>query len=348
MMKHHFPIPSYLLHILMLFWPCFLQAKIIEDSRPLAFGFSKVFFASDHAERLSLKNISAKEHEAKIASFCQTLEKKYRSYGWQDNPCGSISWKADLTSKDGHPLLYAVFGDGPNSTLFLGGVHPDEKTPIQIAFRLANYLKEHPGLYQEQKTKIIIAPLVCPDGFFLDQPLRTNKQVDANRNFPTMDWHEKAIASWSKNKNGSLRYFPGYFPGTELETLFQMQLITAYRPSKIFSIHAPLGFLDYDGPYDHKGRGKIKAEHKDSHLVYSIAQKSENYKVMTYAYYPGSLGNYAGKERLIPTVTLELESTTPSYVNAYWQKFLPGFLESIRYTFDDQKHPLTGAINLDD
>ena len=55
--------------------------------------------------------------------------------------------------------------------------------------------------------------------------------------------------------------------------------------------------------------------------------------MVNFSIYPGSLGNYSGNERLIPTITLELQSTHPHKVDEYWQQFLPGFMEGIEYPF---------------
>ena len=45
--------------------------------------------------------------------------------------------------------------------------------------------------YWGKDKKIVIAPLVNPDGFFSKPPKRTNSRgVDINRNFPTRDWRQ--------------------------------------------------------------------------------------------------------------------------------------------------------------
>ena len=49
--------------------------------------------------------------------------------------------------------------------------------------------------------RIIIAPLVNPDGFVRQNPTRTNANgVDPNRNFFTEDWHSKAISGGKEEK----------------------------------------------------------------------------------------------------------------------------------------------------
>jgi protein MpaA len=149
-----------------------------------------------------------------------------------------------------------------------------------------------------------------------------------------MDWYGKAKQLWTDVRERSPKHFPGYFPNSEIETIFQIQLIDDYRPDKILSVHAPLGWLDYDGPGDGRPRRPLTAsEVRAKRLVKAIAENAKNYKVVDYTFFPGSLGNYAGNERRIPTVTLELKSTSPKMVEAYWQQFLPGLMQSFRYPY---------------
>lgn len=298
---------------------------------PLEQGFAKIKFVS--VDNLSQFRIPEEKKINDIKAFCQKLQTKFLSFHWKNAPCGDVTWKAKYYSVDRSPLIYAEFGQGTDTTLFLGGVHPDEYTPIHLAFKFARYLKDNPNIYMQNDIKVVVAPLVNPDGFFLDKPLRTNKLVDVNRNFLTMDWYDSSHKSWAGKKSSRTRYFPGYFPNTEIETFFQIQLIDEYSPAKIFSVHAPLGFLDYDGPGDQYTKiftDKAKTAKK---LVKEVSRKAQNYRIMNYSFYPGSLGNYAGKERDIPSLTLELETTQPSKVKQHWSQFLPGFLHTINESF---------------
>lgn len=272
-----------------------------------------------------------------IKSFCDRVTAQFRKYQWPDDACGKVLWKTDLVTKAGAPLIYAEFGSGEETTLLLGGVHPDELTPIPIAFRAARHLAENPGGLNEG-VRVIIAPLVNPDGFLRDKASRTNQNgIDLNRNFFTLDWYAKAKQLWVDRRSSVASHFPGFFPNSEVETIFQIQLIDAYKPDKILSIHAPLGFLDYDGPGDGLPKMMTPTQVKAKRLVTAISEKSRNYKVVDYNFYPGSLGNFAGQERHIPTVTLELESIEPKKVELYWTQFLPGIMQAVHYPFTSPK-----------
>lgn len=280
------------------------------------------------------KSMIEKDAKQKIiASFCDNVEQTMVKFSWKEKPCAGIPWQADLKTKTGYPLIYAVFGKGKNTTMILGGVHPDEITPIPIAFRVAKYLQQHPEVYSGD-AQIVVAPLVNPDGFLKTVPTRTNGNgIDLNRNFFTMDWYEKALSLWEIRRQKIASHFPGFFPNSEVETIFQIQLVDHYKPDKILTIHAPLGFLDYDGPGDGMANIMSMTQKRAKQLVQTISERSKNYKVVDYNFYPGSLGNFAGNERHIPTVTLELETTNPALVDTYWDQFLPGILQSIKYPF---------------
>jgi protein MpaA len=281
------------------------------------------------------RSIIAKGHDSTLVNgLCAELSTQFGNYPWERDACGKVPWQADLISTNGRPLIYTVFGSGEETTLLLGGVHPDELTPIPIAFRVARFLHEHPEVLAPN-SRVILAPLVNPDGFFRKKPSRTNHNgVDLNRNFFTMDWYEKARQLWIERRSRLSSHFPGHFPNSEIETIFQIQLIDRFRPDKIMSLHAPLGFLDYDGPGEgQKPQALTDTELKAKKLVTAVSEKSGNYRVIDYNFYPGSLGNFAGNERHIPTVTLELESTEPKKLDLYWRQFQPGILQAIRYPF---------------
>ena len=165
-------------------------------------------------------------------------------------PLQNIKWRVYGETKNKNPLIYTKIGSGSNTTLILGGVHADELTPMHLAFKFAQRLSQQKtDIHKLKNISFIIAPLVSPDGLFKNKPLRTNGLVDPNRNFLTRDWYKKYP---KKNTLKTRRYFPGFFPKTEKETLFQEYLVKKYKVKKIITIHAPLGFIDYDGPLEFK------------------------------------------------------------------------------------------------
>ena len=125
---------------------------------------------------------------SEFAVFSSDLQKHFGKLGWSDLHPERISWTYYRRSQMKRPLIYTTFGENTDDiTLMLAGVHGDENPSVYVMFRLAEFLKDNPALYRNKK--IIIAPLVNPDGFFKRTQTRTNAAgVDLNRNFPTRDW----------------------------------------------------------------------------------------------------------------------------------------------------------------
>jgi protein MpaA len=296
--------------------------------RGIAFYFLTSFFLTSQLIQASEKPVPTA-----IEKWCSEVEASVAQLKWKIKPCDRITWQTGGTSIDGRPLVFAEFGDAnsTNTTLVFSTVHGDEITPLYLGIQLANWLKERQG--DLQKTRVVIAPLVNPDGFFKRPRSRLNSRgVDVNRNFATRDWKTK------KHLVGTRR-FPGKEPMSEPETKFQADLIRKIHPQKILSIHSPLKEIDYDGP----------TALSLSRFPLDYARECERLKkklnAVSTGYYPGSLGNYAGHELGIPTVTLELPSTDANKAERYWKQFSHGIHTMIQFTVPnyvatnfDQKH----------
>jgi len=243
--------------------------------------------------------------------FLKELKKRFSEYGWNDLKPEVIGWEYHRTTAGKKPLFFATFGDNlENSTLMLGTVHGDEIPTAYVLFKFAEYLKENPELYEGRC--IVVAPLVNPDGFLANPPKRVNSRgVDPNRNFPTKSWNKDAVKHW-QGMSRSKRYYPGHRAGTESETSFQIALINRFKPQKILSLHSPLNVYDYDGP-------SVGLDVFEKWL--EKISRETNHPMKKLGVYPGSLGNYAGFERDIFVVTLELPSSEPKMGVQYYSQF---------------------------
>lgn len=250
----------------------------------------------------------AQDKGAEFNRFASELKGHFQNLGWKDLVIEKSDWEYHRKSGGNRPLMFTAFGKSSEKVaLFLGGVHGDENPSVYILFRLAQFLKKNPELYANKT--IVIAPLVNPDGFLSRPQRRTNSAgVDINRNFPTRDWKQ------SKKD----RYYSGPRANSENETKFQIALMNRFKPSHIISIHSPLGFNDYDGP----------SSDLDSLVIWLKKVSKENgLPFRRYQVFPGSLGNYAGMERGIHTLTLELPSSEASKGPAYFDQFKRMFLD---------------------
>ena len=269
-----------------------------------------------------------------VADWCAETGRAVRDLKWKIEPCSvagkSISWRTLGKSVKGRPLVFAEFGNPQalNRTLILSSVHGDEITPVYVGLQLISWLKEHESALVNGY--VVVAPMVNPDSF-LDQPRsRTNSNgVDVNRNFATSDWQNTALRLWKKKYRADPRRFPGERPRSEPETLFQEELIRYAKPQKILSIHSPLNHLDYDGPT------AITLSRFPREYVKECLNLRKRLKAVTTGFFPGSLGNYAGHELGIPTLTLELPSADATQAEKYWQQFSKGIKTMIEFSMPD-------------
>lgn len=272
--------------------------------------------------------------EALLKTFCSEVRVELRRLKWKTEPCEGIDWKFAEKSVKGRPLIYAVFGvpdeQARNRTLIFSTVHGDEITPVYLGFELARYFKENP--ISDSVTQVIVAPLVNPDSFLSSPRRRVNANgVDINRNFPTKDWEVEAIQKWKKKFKSDPRRNPGKSAGSEIETRFQKDMVLRMKPEKILSIHAPLNFMDYDGP-NYMSLNRFSTEY-----VRECLKLRQNLKATSQGFFPGSLGNFAGQEMGIPTLTLELPSADPARAKSYWEQFRKGIETMVQYKVGSEK-----------
>ena len=169
------------------------------------------------------------------------------------------------------------FGNTKNPNVMVIGVfHGDEP---QGDFLVRKYFETN------QKTNLLMIPCLNKTGFELKT--RVNKNgVDLNRNFPTKNW-----ILGEKNE-----YFGGETPASEQETRDLISLIEKYKPSAILTLHSPYKVVNYDG------NGKDLAQ-KISEIIGYPVESDIGYPT------PGSFGTWAGIERNISVITLELDET---------------------------------------
>jgi protein MpaA len=282
--------------------------------------------------------------------FCDEVNKKFRGFGWNRIICNPDRWDVFDYSKGGNPLFYQEFGfENPKKeipvNLVLCGVHGDEPSSVYQCFHLVRTIMfDDPGA--DKDFKLVVAPLVNPDGFFLNTR-QNGSGIDPNRNLPTKDWHERARSVWKRYKEDP-RKNPGKKPGSAVESRLQAFLIDRYQPDKIFSFHAPLGFLDFDGPGDRKYYNLVRVEQRARQVGLSMeVDTNKLLKLVDYRFFPGSLGNYAGNERKIPTYTVELPTASAAKAHSYWTIVRFALLNAFRYQVYDreERNPIFDVRN---
>ena len=252
--------------------------------------------------------------ESSLKNWCQEVREATVRLKWKVEPCDGIDWKIGGTSVNGRPLVYAEFGNiqAENTTLVFAMVHGDEVTPLYLGIELAHLMKAQQS--KMVNTRVVIAPLINPDGFFRSPRTRVNANgVDVNRNFATEDWEKRAILLWKSKFRSDPRRNPGTKSSSEPETLFQEEMIRKIMPQKILSVHSPLNFMDYDGP------GTIGMPNLPTDYISECIRLRKRLKANSGGFFPGSLGNFAG-HRGIPTITAELKSSDSTKAVQYWNQ----------------------------
>lgn len=173
------------------------------------------------------------------------------------------------------------FGSGPETVIFFGAFHGDEPESASLMFQFVAHLQAHPELLKDRTA--VIVPVVNPDGLAIENRRNAN-QVDLNRNYPTSNWNSEG---WGTD------YWGGPGPVSEPETKIVVELLERFQPDRIISVHAPYRCVNFDGPAE---------------TLAELLSKENGYKVEPSIGYPtpGSFGTYAGIEKKIPTITLEL------------------------------------------
>ncbi|MCO4754388.1 MAG: succinylglutamate desuccinylase/aspartoacylase family protein [Bacteriovoracaceae bacterium] len=276
--------------------------------------------------------VKTAENTPKVKAYCDKTNDYFKKYKWGKSGCHDYTWHHVRDSYWGNPIVWFTFGDekkrddpNMNVTLVMCGVHGDEITPAKFCYDLMDDLRNNPELIGNNL--VIVAPLVAPDSFFKRRPTRTNARgVDVNRNFPTKDWANSAKKLWKSRYSSDPRRFPGKYALSEQETIFQVNLINLYRPNKIISVHAPLTLLDYDGPAFTQKKGIVAKQ-----LLEEMSAMAGKYKISDYPFFTGSLGNWAGNEKRIPTFTLELPNSDWHKTDRYYKMFRNALHHAIQH-----------------
>lgn len=208
------------------------------------------------------------------------------------------------------PLYLYTLGRGNHGPLILAGTHGDEPKSVHLARTLIELLsapdgqestRRNPAATAHDRTpaqatphartdaiSLAICPLVNPDGY-ADRKRKNARGVDLNRNFPTKNWVPTSPRA---------RFHGGSEPADQPETQAIISLVESLQPRLIVTIHSidrHRHCNNYDGPA--QAFAKRLARTNGYPVRASIGYST-----------PGSFGTWAGIERGIPTITLELPS----------------------------------------
>ncbi len=203
-------------------------------------------------------------------------------------------------STRGRPIGCEVYGEGPDTVLFIASIHGNEPAGTPLLNALAERLKSN-GLSLGDK-RVVLIPISNPDGY--ERKRRHNANgVDLNRNFPAENFR-------AKRRHGNK-------PLSQPESKAIFDAIERFRPGCIISIHQDKACIDYDGPAEELARSMAR---------------SGNLKLKRLGALPGSLGSYAGNQLGIPVVTIELPGGLQGLnEDALWSRYGSMLLEPLRW-----------------
>jgi protein MpaA len=208
-------------------------------------------------------------------------------------------------SVQGVPVVAHHFGRSGERVLIFGGIHGNEENSAELARLLVDELQRRPDVWSDRRVTVL--PVANPDGVVTRS--RTNSRgVDLNRNFPAKNW-----AGGDRGPN-----YGGDAAASEPETQVLVRLVETFSPERIVSIHAIFGGREcnnYDGPG--AGLAQLMAGENKYPVRRSIGYPT-----------PGSFGTWAGNERQIPTITLELPQGLPG--GDCWERNRTALLAAIR------------------
>jgi protein MpaA len=266
---------------------------------PLVLGLG-LLLSTSYSLAEELQSTSDVDHE------CSRIAKKLSSVGYKECLDRNLQHSGSY-SGDGAPILIKEYPPVKKRTpsgrvLLVGGTHGDEYSSVSVVFKWLKILDQHhSGLFHWR-----VAPVMNPDGLLKKKSTRTNaNEVDLNRNFPTIGWSEKSKHYWEVRTSKNPRRYPGKEPLSESESRWLYNEINEFKPDIIVAIHAPHGIVDFNH------NGSTEAPDKLGRLHLNLLGT-----------YPGSLGNFAGIQRRIPVLTIELKHAgimpSPSEINNIW------------------------------
>ncbi len=189
------------------------------------------------------------------------------------------------SSVENRAIPMTTFGQGDRPVLVMGGIHGDETSSVYVAQQLLLELRHHPQ--NAGGVPVAIIPLANPDGYAAKKR-QNSRGVDLNRNFPARNW-----------KRGQGRRNNGGEPLSEPESQALANVIETLRPRLIVSIHSidnERHCNNYDGPAE--GVARLMSQYNHYPVAPTIGYPT-----------PGSLGSFAGIDRAIAMITLELPRT---------------------------------------
>lgn len=131
------------------------------------------------------------------------------------------------TSTKGKPIEGYVIGRGEHVILLFSAIHGNEMGTVELMNSLVKEIEKDIDLVSLDN-KVIIIPIVNPDGYYDRIDKLNANEVNLNLNFETTEWQ----------KYGPEENFAGTGPFSEVESLVIKQVVEMYKPDLMISFHS--------------------------------------------------------------------------------------------------------------
>jgi murein tripeptide amidase MpaA len=143
-------------------------------------------------------------------------------------PTSLIQGKVFGYSAQGREILGYDIGQGQECLVLFGGIHGSERGTVALLEQLVAELEAQPGLLSHTK-RVMVIPLLNPDGYFDRQDKLNTHEVNLNRNFATQDWVVQ---------EGDDDTYAGPEPFSEVESQVLREAVNACGPNIMIAYHS--------------------------------------------------------------------------------------------------------------
>ena len=167
-------------------------------------------------------------------------------------------------SAKGRPIEGYEIGSGANTLLLFGSIHGNEMGTADLLNRFVEEIKANPDVISKTK-KLIVVPIVNPDGYYDRIDKLNANEVNLNLNFSTSDWQEYGVeGAWA-----------GPQPFSESESLVIKKLVEQYTPSVMIAYHARGVFVTACRQHKHDGHLHLRHSPRNLSLLVVLLDRTE-------------------------------------------------------------------------
>lgn len=187
-------------------------------------------------------------------------------------------------SENGRAIDAYQFGSGSSCLLFFGGIHGNEKGAVDMLRTFADEITLRPNIVSAEK-KVVIIPLLNPDGYMEDLYRTNTNGVNLNRNFETHGW-----TTYPDEET-----FAGKEPFSEAEARVLRGVVQECAPSMMIAFHSQGGVVSPETSAESVALGNWYAS-KTGYTIYNDWN------------YPGTATQWFTNTTGKPAITVEITS----------------------------------------